>query len=59
MSPLSTAPPDAASRLFRSEEELASLPASERIRYRLVAAGCRTTPTTTSPRTSARARSPS
>ena len=41
MSPLSTAPPDAASRLFRTEEELASLPASERIRYRLVADGCR------------------
>ncbi len=27
--------------LFRSEAELAALPASERIRYRLVAAGCR------------------
>lgn len=29
------------SRIFRSEEELAALPASERIRYRLVAAGRR------------------
>jgi len=28
-------------RIFRSEEELAALPASERIRYRLVSAGCR------------------
>ena len=28
-------------RIFRSEDELAALPASERIRYRLVAAGCR------------------
>ncbi len=27
--------------VFRSEEELAALPASERIRYRLVASGCR------------------
>lgn len=27
--------------IFRSEEELARLPASERIRYRLVSAGCR------------------
>jgi GTP cyclohydrolase IA len=41
MSPDSSAPPAADSRLFRSEEELAALPASERIRYRLVAAGCR------------------
>ena len=31
-------PPADATRLFRSEEELASLPASERIRYRLVSA---------------------
>jgi hypothetical protein len=31
----------AAARIFRSEEELAELPASERIRYRLVAADCR------------------
>jgi len=30
---------EAPSRIFRSEEELAALPASERIRYRLVAAG--------------------
>jgi GTP cyclohydrolase IA len=32
---------EAPARLFRSEEELAALPASERIRYRLVAADCR------------------
>jgi len=30
-----------ATPIFRSEEELARLPASERIRYRLVGAGCR------------------
>jgi GTP cyclohydrolase IA len=41
MSPDSSAPPGANSHLFRSEEELAALPASERIRYRLVAADCR------------------
>ena len=33
--------PDPASRIFRSEDELAGLPASERIRYRLLAAACR------------------
>ena len=33
--------PSTSSRLFRSEDELARLPASERIRYRLVAADCR------------------
>ena len=32
---------EGATRIFRSEEDLARLPASERIRYRLVAAGCR------------------
>ncbi len=32
---------ESAARIFRSEEELARLPASERIRYRLVAAECR------------------
>ena len=32
---------DASTRIFRSEEELAGLPASERIRYRLVTAGRR------------------
>jgi len=32
---------EAPARIFRSEEELAMLPASERIRYRLVAADCR------------------
>jgi GTP cyclohydrolase IA len=32
---------DAPARIFRSEEELARLPASERIRYRLVEADCR------------------
>ncbi len=31
----------AAASVFRSEEELAALPVSERIRYRLVSAGCR------------------
>jgi GTP cyclohydrolase I len=36
-----TALSDAPSRLFRSEEELAALPVSERIRYRLVSAGKR------------------
>jgi GTP cyclohydrolase IA len=34
-------PADTAPRIFRSEEELARLPASERIRYRLVQAGRR------------------
>ena len=33
--------PEASARIFRSEEELAALPASERIRYRLVTAGRR------------------
>jgi GTP cyclohydrolase IA len=37
----SSAPLAAPTRLFRSEEELALLPASERIRYRLLAADCR------------------
>jgi GTP cyclohydrolase I len=41
MPPTPAAPADAASRLFRSDDELARLPASERIRYRLVAADCR------------------
>ena len=36
--PSSTAAPERAGRLFRSEDELAALPASERIRYRLVTA---------------------
>jgi GTP cyclohydrolase I len=36
--PSSTAAPERAGRLFRSEDELAALPASARIRYRLVAA---------------------
>jgi GTP cyclohydrolase IA len=40
-----TAPPltaaTTASRIFRSDEELAQMPASERIRYRLVTADCR------------------
>jgi GTP cyclohydrolase I len=36
-----TAPADAPARLLRSEAELARLPASERIRYRLVTADCR------------------
>ena len=36
--PSSTAP---SGRMSRSEDELAQLPASERIRYRLVAANCR------------------
>ncbi|MFT3818341.1 MAG: GTP cyclohydrolase I [Rubrivivax sp.] len=36
-----TAPADAPARLLRSEDELARLPASERIRYRLVTADCR------------------
>ncbi len=31
----------AAGRIFRSDEELARLPASERVRYRLMQAGCR------------------
>ena len=38
MSRISTTSPDAPPRIFRSEEELARLPASERIRYRLVQA---------------------
>ncbi len=33
--------PEPAQRVFRSEEELAALPASERVRYRLVSAGRR------------------
>jgi GTP cyclohydrolase I len=33
--------PEPAQRIFRSEEELAALPASERVRYRLVSAGRR------------------
>ena len=37
MSSLANAPIDT-TRIFRSEEELAALPASERIRYRLVTA---------------------
>jgi GTP cyclohydrolase I len=41
MSQLTSAPPAAADRLFRSEEDLARLPASERIRYRLMSADCR------------------
>jgi GTP cyclohydrolase I len=41
MSPSPPASPDAPTRLFRSEDELARLPASERIRYRLVSADCR------------------
>ncbi len=36
-----TAPADAPARLLRSEDELGRLPASERIRYRLVTADCR------------------
>jgi GTP cyclohydrolase I len=38
MASLPASPDDRATRIFRSEEELAQLPASERIRYRLVAA---------------------
>lgn len=34
-------PPETATPIFRSEEETARLPASERIRYRLVGAQCR------------------
>jgi GTP cyclohydrolase I len=34
-------PADTTATIFRSEEELAALPASERIRYRLMGAGCR------------------
>jgi len=34
-------PRDTTARIFRSDEELARLPASERIRYRLVTADCR------------------
>ncbi len=41
MSRSSPAPADTAAPLFRSEEELARLPASERVRYRLVKAGRR------------------
>jgi GTP cyclohydrolase I len=41
MSSSPPASPDAPTRLFRSEDELARLPASERIRYRLVSAECR------------------
>lgn len=36
--PAATPAPEDAGRIFRSEEELAALPVSERIRYRLVAA---------------------
>ncbi len=36
-----TKAPPTAPRIFRTEEELAALPASERVRYRLVAAGRR------------------
>lgn len=41
MSTTKTLANDSAPRMFRSEEELAALPVSERIRYRLVSAGCR------------------
>lgn len=41
MSSSPPAPPEPPARLFRSEDDLARLPASERIRYRLVAADCR------------------
>lgn len=41
MPPSTPASPDAPGRIFRSEEELARLPASERVRYRLMDAGCR------------------
>ena len=41
MSTTETTTSEPSARLFRSEEELARLPASERIRYRLVAAECR------------------
>ena len=41
MSTTETTSAEPSARLFRSEEELARLPASERIRYRLVAAECR------------------
>lgn len=41
MTPPNHAPPDGSGRIFRSEEELARLPASERVRYRLMDAGCR------------------
>ena len=34
-------PAEQATPIFRTEEELARLPASERIRYRLVGAECR------------------
>jgi len=37
----STPPDDKPERIFRSEEDLARLPASERIRYRLLGAECR------------------
>jgi len=38
---MSTPPPPAALSLIRTEDDLARLPASERIRYRLVGADCR------------------
>ncbi|MDP3224130.1 MAG: GTP cyclohydrolase I, partial [Rubrivivax sp.] len=41
MSSKGSSPTDPAARIFRSEEELAQLPASERIRYRVVSAGRR------------------
>ncbi len=41
MSSKGSSPTDSAARIFRSEEELAQLPASERIRYRVVSAGRR------------------
>ena len=36
-----TMPAEQATPIFRTEEELARLPASERIRYRLIGAECR------------------
>ena len=41
MSPTPPTQADDERRLFRSEDELSGMPASERIRYRLVAANCR------------------
>ncbi len=41
MSSTGSPPTEPATPIFRSEDELAAMPASERIRYRLVAAGCR------------------
>jgi GTP cyclohydrolase I len=41
MSPPNSPPRSATDRIFRSEDELARLPASERIRYRLLTADCR------------------